>query len=138
MEKQKYQTKQGTQLLTYLQANPGKHITANDIAKHFRDQDISMGVATIYRHLDRFAEEGVVLKYSIDSNSPACYEYHSQGEPCTHVHCKCEKCGLLIHLLCTQFQGIESHLKEHHEFSLNPQKTVLYGLCQACQEEKSH
>ncbi len=133
MEKQKYQTKQGSQLLAYLEANNGKHITANDISKHFKEQGISMGVATIYRHLDRFAEEGIVLKYIIDSGHPACYEYHGQQESCSHVHCKCEKCGLLIHLNCTQFQGIESHLQDHHQFQLNPQKTVLYGVCQTCQ-----
>lgn len=135
MEKQKYQTKQGSQLLAYLQANPGKHITANDISTYFKGEGKSIGVATIYRHLDRFADEGVVLKYTIDSNSPACYEYHSPTEDSAHIHCKCEKCGLLIHLLCSQFQEIEAHLQEHHQFALNPHKTVLYGLCQACQAE---
>lgn len=133
MEKQKYQTKQGNLLLAYLKENPGKHITANDIALQFKEQGSSIGVATIYRHLDRFAEEGVVLKYIIDSNSPACYEYHDSYETCSHVHCKCEKCGLLIHLMCDHFQEMESHLKAQHEFVLTPQKTVLYGLCKACQ-----
>lgn len=133
MEKQKYQTKQGSLLLAYLKENPGKHITANDIALAFREEGKAIGVATIYRHLDRFAEEGVVLKYTIDSNSPACYEYHVSHESCTHIHCKCEKCGVLIHLLCDHFKEVEVHLKEHHEFTITPQKTVLYGICKACQ-----
>lgn len=132
MEKQKYQTKQGSQLLAYLEQRQGIHITANDICQDFKEQGKSIGVATIYRHLERFAEEGLLIKYHIDGNSPACFEYHGKEETEPHIHCKCEKCGVLIHLVCTHFQEMESHLSEHHAFFINQKKTVLYGLCPDC------
>lgn len=132
MEKQKYQTKQGSKILAFLQSKPGQHITANDVSLYFKEQDTPIGVATIYRHLERLAEEGLVVKYHIDSNTPACFEYHGNPGELAHIHCKCEKCGTLIHLLCTQFQEMETHLKEHHNFTLRPEKTVLYGLCKDC------
>lgn len=133
MEKQKYQTKQGSKLLDYLKQHAGQHITANDISEHFIKEGTPIGVATIYRHLERFAEEGLVLKYNIDNNSSACFEYHVEGESCSHIHCKCEKCGALIHLLCSYFDEIEQHLAEQHSFFVSSKKTVLYGVCQKCQ-----
>ena len=78
-------------------------------------------------------------KYIIDANSPACFEYVAEDvqhdkEVC--FHCKCEKCGVLIHLHCEEIAEFVNHLREHHDFVLDPMRTVFYGLCSACREEE--
>ncbi len=131
----KYRTKQQKMLLDYLESVPGKHITAFDVVDYFKDRGASISQATVYRQLERLVDEGIVGKYIIDANTPACFEYigeesHLKEEIC--FHCKCEKCGKLIHLHCDELQGIEAHLYKDHRFKLNPMRTVFYGLCEQC------
>lgn len=129
-----YNTRQRSRLLEYMQAVPGGHFTAKDVCDYFQACGTPIGVATVYRQLERMVEEGLVNKYIIDANSPACFEYVDRqatcGEEC--FHCKCEKCGKLIHLHCEELVQIRSHLKEEHHFTLDPLRTVFYGLCEDC------
>ena len=107
-----YNTRQRSRLLEYMQAVPGEHFTAKDVCDYFQARGTPIGVATVYRQLERMVEEGLVNKYIIDANSPACFEYVDRqttcGEEC--FHCKCEKCGKLIHLHCEELVQIRSHL----------------------------
>ena len=113
--KSKYKTKQREAILAFFRSMPGEHITAGDVCDHIRATGEGIGTATVYRHLENMVDEGLVNKYTIDSNSPACFEYigpdaHSGPETC--FHCKCEKCGALIHLHCDELNAIQAHLME--------------------------
>ena len=130
-----YRTKQRESLLAYLETIPGVHVTAAEICAHFAAHGASIGQATVYRQLERLVDEGLVNKYVIGSAGPACFEYvaessHADAEVC--FHCKCEKCGRLIHLHCDELAGIQAHLHESHSFQLDPVRTVFYGLCDRC------
>ena len=117
-----YNTRQRSRLLEYMQAVPGEHFTAKDVCDYFQARGTPIGVATVYRQLERMVEEGLVNKYIIDANSPACFEYVDRqttcGEECFHY--------------CEELVQIRSHLKEEHHFTLDPLRTVFYGLCEEC------
>ena len=111
--KTKYKTKQRETLITYLEQTPGAHFTVSDICDYFREQGTPIGQSTVYRQLEQMVDEGLLNKYIIDAVSPACFEYigpdaHHEGECC--FHCKCEKCGKLIHLHCEELEEIQFHL----------------------------
>lgn len=130
-----YKTKQRQAILAYLQTVPGQHVTAGDICAHFAGQGSPIGTATVYRQLESLVDEGLVSKYIIDSGSPACFEYMGSGshggeEAC--FHCKCEKCGKLIHMHCEELSGLGEHLALRHGFAINPMRTVFYGVCADC------
>ncbi len=134
-DKGKYNTKQRERILDYLQGVQGVHITAADVCNHFRDNGTTIGQSTVYRQLERLVDEGVINKYTIDKNSSACFEYigqqgHGEGTVC--FHCKCEKCGKLIHMHCDELEEIGAHLMEEHKFKLDPLRTVFYGVCEEC------
>ncbi len=134
----KYKTKQRDVLLKYLETVPGTHITAGDVCEYFKTQGSNIGQSTVYRQLESLVDEGLVNKYIIDGNSPACFEYvdkdaHCGPEIC--FHCKCEKCGVLIHLHCDELKAIQNHLSDEHGFILDPKRTVFYGLCGECSKE---
>lgn len=134
-QKIKYKTKHSAELIAYLQSIPGRHFTVGDVGDYFKGRGKPMGTTTIYRQLDRLVEEGLVNKYIIDATSPACFEYvgesHLEGEE-TCFHCKCEKCGKLIHMHCGELEMIQAHLKAEHSFMLDPLRTVFYGICSDC------
>lgn len=132
----KYKTKQGGILLDYLIQRRGSHVTANEICEYFKAQGTPIGTATIYRHLETLVSDGLVNKYNIDNNSPACFEYIG-GENCGEevcFHYKCEKCGKLVHLHCEEFKDLCAHLDRHHNFLLDPMRTVFYGICAECRQ----
>ena len=133
----KYKTKQRDRLISYLETVPGQHITAFDVCEAFRQDGAPIGQSTVYRQLESLVGEGILNKYIIDEKSPACFEYvrsASHQGPGTCFHCKCEKCGRLIHLHCEELEEIRNHLLGEHGFRLNPRRTVFYGICEACQQ----
>ena len=133
-----YKTRQQELLFSYLSEMQGKHFTAEDVRAHFEEKKISIGIATIYRQLEKLVNEGKIQKYFIDDHSAACFEY--SGEECNqseqHFHLKCELCGRLIHLECDELQDLGSHLKTEHGFVINPLRTVFYGVCTDCMSKK--
>ena len=131
----KYKTRQRDILIAYLASLPGGHVTAADVCAYCRQQGMPIGQSTVYRQLENLVAEGIVNKYLIDANSPACFEYIAEparegADAC--FHCKCERCGALIHLHCEEFAAIREHLSASHGFALDPLRTVLYGLCETC------
>ena len=138
MSKAQYKTKQMTEILTYLKSVQGQHVTVNDIRRHFQEQGISVGTTTVYRQLDKMVKEGIAAKYVVDEKSSACFEYiggQDEGYHC--YHCKCEKCGKLIHLQCHEVEELSQHMMERHSFELNAMRTVFYGVCSECRKKEA-
>ncbi len=137
--KSQYKTKQRADIMAYLMEMNGEHVTVNDVCRHFEEQGKAIGVTTVYRQLDKMVAEGLVNKYTLDNKSSACYEYvdtdhHMHGmKQC--YHCKCDNCGKLIHLHCHEIEDLIKHIEGSHEFTINPKRTVFYGLCKECSEK---
>ncbi|MBR0085346.1 MAG: transcriptional repressor [Lachnospiraceae bacterium] len=130
-----YNTHQREDILAYFKERKGEHITALDVSRHFKEAGSSIGTTTVYRQLEKLVDEGLLNKYIIDMNSPACFEYVEASDHCagtTCFHCKCEKCGKLIHMHCDELSCIAAHLKGEHGFMLDPMRTVFYGVCAEC------
>lgn len=135
-DKNQYKTRQREELLNYLRTTGSEHITVGEVCRHFQRCGRPIGTATVYRHLERMVDEGLVSKYTIDAASPACFSYigadsHESGG-C--YHCKCESCGHLFHLHCEELRHLSEHVRDEHGFAINPMRTVFYGLCEACRE----
>ena len=131
-----YRTRQQVELIKYLRATPGQHYTAAQLREHFASGQKTIGATTIYRQLEKLEAEGVVRKYALGTGDSACYEYVEQRDACAaHFHCKCEKCGRLIHLDCPELQEIRGHLKSAHGFSWDTGRTVFYGVCDQCRTD---
>ncbi len=134
-ERSKYKTKQRERLLKYLESVSGNHITAGDVCAYFKSEGENIGQSTVYRQLESLVDDGIINKYIIDGSSPACFEYvganeHADADVC--YHCKCEKCGKLIHLHCDELGELRVHLLDEHRFRMDPVRTVFYGLCENC------
>ena len=95
-----------------------------------------MGVATIYRQLEKLVAEGQMRKYVVDSGSAACFEYIGarQGHA-RFIHCKCEKCGKVLHVERSEIEEMARLLEERSGFRMDNVQTVLYGVCGECREE---
>ena len=139
MGKAQYKTKQMSEILNFIQQMEGTHVTVADICDYFKKKGIAVGMTTVYRQLDKMVSEGLVAKYVIDGSSSACFEYTGDSRhECKEqtYHCKCEKCGKLIHLHCDEVESLKKHMMEHHSFEMDSLRTVFYGICNECRNNK--
>ena len=132
--KGEYKTRQKDIIIGILQENEGRHMTASEISERLLQKGARVGVATLYRCLERLSEKGVVEKMSLSGES-ARYTYH-KGEPCSHFHLKCVGCGELICTECDRMAELLRHIGDEHGFSIAPGGTTLYGRCKRCMGEK--
>ena len=97
-----------------------------------------MGLATIYRQLEQLVGEGHMRKYVVDSGSAACFEYVGarQGHA-RFIHCKCEKCGKVLHIDRSEIEEMARALEASSGFRMDNVQTVLYGVCGDCRGEES-
>ncbi|MDR2908641.1 MAG: transcriptional repressor [Oscillospiraceae bacterium] len=133
-----YNTKQREAVLRHMISSGGAHLTAAQISERLNAGGEPVGRTTVYRCLDRLAEEGRVRRFVTDGVSAACYQYVEAREDCHgHLHLKCEACGNLQHLECGALDEIYRHFYEEHAFELNVLKTVLYGKCGRCAKKEN-
>ncbi len=100
-----YSTKQHQAVLRCLEARGETACTAAELAEDLRREGCPVGLATIYRQLEKLEAAGAVHK--VNTEEGALYQYcgrQSQG----HRDCfllKCERCGRIRHVDCTQPAG---------------------------------
>ena len=114
------------------------HPTADELYAMVRTRMPRISLGTVYRNLEKMVEQGMVAKYNVDGTSSACFEYigdhGEEHENC--YHCKCEKCGKLIHLQCNEVEILKQHMQQHHDFQMDPHRTVFYGICGECSKKE--
>lgn len=135
--KGKYNTRQKELILKCLLEHKDEHVTADKIFGCLKSQGASVGQTTVYRNLDKLVKEGSVVKYAGNEGMGACYQFVSHDQCCTtHYHLVCAKCGQVIHLKCDYLDEMTAHLLDHHQFSMDKFKTVIYGVCRQCEAAK--
>lgn len=128
-----YHTRQQKVILQFMESMDQTYITVGQIAEYLKEQGESVGLTTIYRHLDRFLKEGIVQKIVLDGNSGACYQYiKSNEDESNQFLLKCEDCGGILNMDCGHMKELYSHVLEEHHFNVNPHRTMFYGVCENC------
>lgn len=124
-------TKQKEILIKYLQENPSKHLTIQEIQEGINNK---IGLTTTYRIINSLIEKGMVIKIPFDNKQGYCYQYNSKKEEChNHYHLICEKCNKLIHIESQTIKKFEKEIKDSHHFTINSNRIVFYGICNECQ-----
>lgn len=125
-----YRTNQRKVIFEFLVANDRKHFTAEEAFLTINKRGHEVGRATIYRYLDKLSNEGALRKYVPIDGGGAVYEYCGCGGK--HFHLKCDVCGELLHLECTDVSNFYRHISKDHDFEIDPGRTVFYGTCGKC------
>ena len=154
-----YNTKQKEKLLDYLIKNKEKHTNVQEISAFLNAEGTPVGVATIYRQLDKLVDKGIVRKYAFDGKTVLQHAISKQADAdviimiacgeranevveisergChNHFHLKCLSCGRLIHLDCDHLAEISDHIAKEHGFQIDSSQTVFYGICSNCSKKK--
>lgn len=130
-----YKTKQRAVIENFLK-DKSSHLTADELYFSLASSGINIGRTTVYRCLEKMADEGSVRKYAPADGKAACYQYVPENKKChEHFHLKCEKCGELYHMECHLMDELYSHIEADHGFKIDRLKTVIYGVCEKCSQK---
>jgi len=126
-----YSTKQQQAVLRCLESRSEDAMTAAELAEELRRSGSPVGLATVYRQLEKLTRLGTVHKIATEEG--AFYQYcahHAQDQDCFLI--RCEACGRISHLDCSHLHELCSHLSREHHFRIDPRHTLLAGLCDVC------
>lgn len=128
----KYKTKQQVAIMDCLKVHGKNYVTVVEIEKYLKEKNCSVGVTTIYRHLEKLEQDGVVARINVEKQQGACYQYVMEDENDDCFYIECEKCGEVSRMECHHLSELYHHVNDDHHFSINPKKTVFYGRCSKC------
>lgn len=108
-------------------------MTAEDIVDALKEKKLPVAKSTVYRYLAYLEESGLMKKYVISEQQPACYQYLGDNEKCmSHFHLMCQICGQIEHFENDDLQNIFDGIRYGEGFFIDGRKTVFYGTCKSC------
>jgi Fur family ferric uptake transcriptional regulator len=135
-----YTTRQQQAVLACLENRRREMISVNELAEELRKAGCPVGLATIYRQLDKLEKSGHIHK--VNTEEGAFYQYCDHDESDRDCFLlKCEGCGRILHLDCSHLKQLYEHLEQEHHFRIDPRSTMFSGLCDVCaaeREEREH
>ncbi|MEA4946718.1 MAG: Fur family transcriptional regulator [Oscillospiraceae bacterium] len=128
-----YKTAQRRRLMDFLQNNPDKQFSAQQIAANLPAPEISL--SAIYRNLSVLESAGLINRFVKEGSREVYYQY-TQAERCRNrIHLICTKCGKTLHAEPAMADRLQSEALTSAGFRVDRSKTVLYGLCKDCQDK---
>ena len=132
-----YVTKQYQAVLQCVQSRGADAFTATELTEALRHTGHPVGLATVYRQLEKLEAAGMVHK--VPTEEGALYQCCPHPQP-DHgcILLRCEACGRITHLECIQMEAFCRHLETAHHFCMDPRRTILTGRCQHCAQEDAY
>lgn len=130
-------THQRLLVLSVLEQNNGKHMTAEDIYELVSEECPEIGLATIYRTLQLLRDMELVDRINLDDG---CVRYEighllRDGAKHNHHHLICRGCGRVVPFDGDLLDDLERHIEESIGFHVLDHELKFYGLCRDCMKK---
>ncbi len=112
-------------ILELFQAGTQRHMTAEDVYRQLLQQQVDIGLATVYRVLMQF-EQADILKRSHFESERAVYELN-QGEH--HDHLVCLDCGRVEEFHDPDIEALQIKVAKKQGFEIADHALSLYAHC---------
>lgn len=120
-------------ILEVFRTSERRHLSAEDIYRILLTQDDDAGLSTVYRVLNQLVQANILLRHSFESDH-AVFELNEGGH---HDHLICVNCGRVEEFRDEEIELRQRQVAAENDFALREHMLVLYGLCPACQAQKS-
>ena len=109
-------------ILELFQRADVRHMSAEDVYKALLQEDMDIGLATVYRVLTQFEAAGLVLKHNFEGGQ-AVYELDRGGH---HDHMVDVDTGKIIEFESTEIEKLQREIAAKHGYELEEHSLVLY------------
>lgn len=124
----KYMTKQRQAIYNFFKQNSHQQYTPQELFDNLVDEKIS--ISAIYRNLVELEKENFIEKI-INSNNVSSYMCVNTEECSGLLHLICNDCSTTFHAT-KEFSDVVKAYEKSNGFSVNINKTILYGKCNNC------
>ena len=130
-------TNQRLMVLSVLEQNSGRHMTAEDIYELVSEDYPEIGLSTVYRPLQLLWDMQLVDRLNLDDG---CVRYEIghllKGDAKhNHHHLICRECNRVIPFGDDLLDDLERHIEEATGFHVLDHELKFFGLCRECMEK---
>ncbi len=118
-------TKQREDILAVI-SGVNKHMTAEEVHLELHRQNKSVGIATVYRNLNRLAQEREITKVM---DQDTCY-YDGNSHP--HYHVRCTQCGRLQDVPMDYQEELDKKIQQKMKIRVIGHQLTFDCICDDC------
>lgn len=118
-------------ILDLFDSHPDRHMSAEDVYRLLLEENVEIGVATIYRVLTQFEQAGILLRHHFETGK-AVYELN-RGEH--HDHIVCIKCGKVTEFSNEELETLQEKIAGENGYRIVDHAMYMYGVCGDCQQK---
>lgn len=108
------------------------YLDAKELYRRASERDGSISLATVYRNLHLFKEQGLINERHL-GQARCYYEMKRLGE---HQHLVCEACGQVTEFDSPLIRNLVAQVERKNNFSVTKVELYLEGYCHKCKEQK--
>jgi Fur family ferric uptake transcriptional regulator len=112
-------------ILEIFQNSNVRHLTAEDVYRHLLQEELDIGLATVYRVLTQFEQAGLLSRSNFESGK-AVFELN---EGTHHDHLVCLDCGVVEEFYDAEIERRQQMIAKERGFELHEHALALYGSC---------
>ncbi len=118
---------------TILQAviQGGEHSSLEEVYQRVRASQPGINLATVYRDLNFLCELRILVAADVGGRK---WVFELAGEV-PHHHLVCRTCGKVERIEQGEVQGLVDQMVAEHEFFIDMDHMVLFGLCKECRKK---
>lgn len=124
-------SKQREWIFEYMQRQPERHMSADEIYAGLNEEGKEVSVATVYRNLKILQEECRVASIMLESGKQV---FDKTCRP--HDHLICVRCHRVIDLDIPYDRSLEQKAAKQLGIPIESHSLTLYGVCKDCLEER--
>jgi Fur family ferric uptake transcriptional regulator len=102
-----------------------RHLSAEDVHRHLAEEDMDVGLATVYRVLTQFEQAGLLRRHYFDAGH-AVFELNEGGH---HDHLICLQCGKVEEFYDSAIEKRQMKIAEERGFKVVEHALYLYADC---------
>ena len=112
-------------ILEIFQSNAVRHLTAEDVYKILLNENMDVGLATVYRVLTQFEQAGLLNRNHFETGK-AIFELNEGSH---HDHLVCLDCGKVEEFYDEQIEKRQHLVAKERGFTIAEHSLAIYGNC---------
>ena len=116
-----------------------KHLTPEDVRKKLAENEMELGLATIYRVLTQFEKIGILIRHNFDfGKNKIAKSVFELNKGSHHDHLVCINCGKVEEFYDEVIEKKQIEITDKYGFHLKYHNMCLYAICSECAAKKQN
>ena len=112
-------------IINVFETSTARHLSAEDIYRHLLEDDMDVGLATVYRVLTQFEQAGILIRHHFESGK-AVYELDQEEH---HAYLVCNQCGRVEEFYDEEIELRQTNIAKDRGFKILGHSLHIYADC---------